>query len=139
MRDNFQRTQQQRGDDALEGRSPFSKEADRLDREGERRKRAFRHQKLMQGDTGWRCHCPGFLTRYHRHPVSNRREERMRKNSDVKFSFPSRPTDSEEILPGRGEVRRTRAVTSMARIFLFSRSLPLPSFSFSFFCFPRPR
>lgn len=59
----------------------------------------------------------------------------MRKNSDVKFSFPSRPTGSEEILPGRGEVRRTRAVTSMARVFFFFRSLP-PFFLFLLFSSP---
>jgi len=49
----------------------------------------------------------------------NRREERMRKNSDVKFSFPSRPIGSEEILPGRGEFRRTGNVMSMARSLVF--------------------
>lgn len=43
----------------------------------------------------------------------------MRKNSDVKFSFPTRLTDSEEILPGRGEIRRTRAVTLMTRSLVF--------------------
>lgn len=80
---------------------------DSSDREGERRKRAFHHQKLMQGDRValLLSRIPSSVPAAAGSPCSNRREG-IRKNSDVKFSFPSRPTSSEEILPGRGEIRK---------------------------------
>lgn len=55
------------------------------DREGERRKRAFHHQKLMQGDAGWRCYCPEFLARYQRRQQAARAVTEGRDANAKKF------------------------------------------------------